>query len=78
MTISAKLILLSCRSRIFRGLLPTLSGVMATAVFVGIYETFRDVSPHIPCQTEPLHPLPHSSQFPTALTYLPHSCCDSS
>lgn len=29
-------------SRIFRGLLPTLSGVMATAVFVGIYETFRD------------------------------------
>ncbi|CAL5220646.1 g2691 [Coccomyxa viridis] len=35
-------------SRIFRGLLPTLSGVMATAVFVGIYETFRDHNMIIP------------------------------
>ena len=46
-----------CRSRIFRGLLPTLSGVMSTAVFVGIYETLRDVShftaahsPHMRCK----------------------------
>ena len=33
-----------CSSRIFRGLLPTLLGVMSTATSVGIYETLREVS----------------------------------
>ncbi|CAK0783433.1 hypothetical protein CVIRNUC_006632 [Coccomyxa viridis] len=36
------------QSRIFRGLLPTLLGVMSTAVSVGIYETLRDHHVFIP------------------------------
>lgn len=31
------------RSRIFRGLLPTLLGVMSIATFVAVYETLKDV-----------------------------------
>ncbi len=35
------------RSRIFRGLLPTLLGVMSIATFVAVYETLKDV--RTPC-----------------------------
>ena len=35
------------RSRIFRGLLPTIMGVMSIATFVAVYETLKDV--RTPC-----------------------------
>lgn len=37
------LCLVPCSSRIFRGLLPTLTAVMMVATFVSVYETLREV-----------------------------------